>query len=117
MSAHADDLRYFYAAKLGNATEFAVTDAGSTKVPEALTPGRYLVYPIDLSGRVWVRQGAFDSVTAAAAIPSTPMDADSIKAFEVVVRGGESDDDGIAAIGATGASCTMMVVKISRGRS
>lgn len=123
MSAHADDLRYFYSGVLGRAQTFAVTDAGSTKHAEALTPGRYLVHPIDLTGRVWIRQGPFDSVAASAAAPSFPLDANGIRAVEITVRPGAvvdgaaqpSADAGVAAIGAAGASCTLVITKISRG--
>ena len=125
MAAWGDDLRYFYSGVLGDSTTFAVTDAGSTKVAEALAPGRYLVHPIDLVGRIWIKQGPFATVVAAAALPSFPMDANSIIAIEItVVAGlartgqvqGPSDYDGIAARGATDGTCTLVVTKISRDK-
>ena len=74
MAADADDLRFFYSGVLGRTQTFAVSDAGSTKIGEALTPGRYLIHPIDLVGRIFVRQGPFDSVEAEGSLARLPTD-------------------------------------------
>ena len=124
MSAHGDDLRFFYAGVLGRTLTITI-GAASAKVSEALSPGRYLVHTESMSpaaGRVWVRQGPFDSVVAVAAAPRFPMSSVGIKAFEITVRGRPAgiyetegtSHNGIAVIGEGGAVGLLVITKISR---
>lgn len=125
MAASGDDLRYFYSARLGDTQTVAVTDAGSTKVAEALTPGRYIVHlvsPSSASGLIWIRQGPHASVAATAAAPSTPLSGEGLRAIEITVRpvaanSTQLGEDGIAAIGASSITATIAVTKISRGKN
>jgi hypothetical protein len=122
VAAHADDLRYFYAASLGRCETLSVTDSGSVKPAAALEPGRYLVHVTTLSGTVYVSQGPYGSVEASAGDPSFPFTTDGIKAVEVVVRPGNRNDgsisgsDGIAAIAGASGSGLLHITKISRDR-
>lgn len=73
MSAHADDLRYFYAEHLGDTVEVSASNV--TAVTAALSPGKYMVRVRTAAGGAevaWFRQGSQATVTAAAAVPSTP---------------------------------------------
>lgn len=114
MVAHADDLRYFYAAGIGRSEELAITDAGDTEVAEALSSGRYLLHILDATGRIYVQQGAFgENDLVAAAAPAFPMDNDGIKAIEVVVLAGAGLNS-IAARAIAAATATLVITKISR---
>ena len=74
MSAHADDLRYFYAEDLGDSEE--VSASGVTAKTAVLTPGRYVVRVRSVAGgatTAWFRQGVQADVVAASAVPSAPF--------------------------------------------
>lgn len=117
MVAHANDLRYFYAAALGRSEELAITAAGDTEVAEALPSGRYLLHILDATGRIYVQQGLFgDNTLAAAAAPAFPMDNDGIKAIEIVVLEG-AELNSIAARAVAGVTATLVITKISRDKS
>ncbi len=117
MVAHADDLRYFYSAMLGRSEELAITDGASVEVAEPLSPGRYLLHTLDATGRIYVKQGTHGANTAAAAAPNFPMDDAGIKAIEITVRPGGSGTDSIAARAVATFTATLVVTKISRGKS
>ena len=78
MSAHADDLRYFYSEHIGPSIVLAgVADGAATVLPEKLAPGRYMLHTITVAGAalLWIKQGPFGLLGAAvAAAPNTPLD-------------------------------------------
>ncbi len=123
MAAHADDLRYFYAETLGDTLILSASNTSSAT--PALAPGRYRVRYRNVSGaaQVWLRQGNAATITAAAAVPSTPFDlggAASGELFLTMVRGNSATgglDDGafLAAITNAG-TVDVVVTKISRGK-
>jgi hypothetical protein len=116
MVAHANDLRYFYSAHLGRSEELSVTDGGVVEVAEALPPGRYLLHILDATGRIYVQQGVHGSNTPAATAPAFPMDNDGIKAIEIVVPQGASNNS-IAARATAAQTATLVVTKISRDKN
>lgn len=76
MSAHADDLRTFYAEHIGESVLVPVTVA-PTPLAEKLPPGRYLLHTRTVAGAstLWIRQGAYGEVQEATDdAPSTPLD-------------------------------------------
>lgn len=76
MSAHADDLRHFYAEHIGASLVLAVGSGAAVNLPEALTPGRYLIHTMDVAGaaKLWFKQGPFGMPDVTAAAPATPID-------------------------------------------
>ncbi len=70
MSAHADDLRHWYAEDLGDSRELALSN--TTAALTKLEPGRYIVRVRSVATAVdlWLRFGDED-VVAATAVPST----------------------------------------------
>ena len=108
MAASADDFRYFYAETIGRTVVTTAAAGAATPVAEALEPGRYVLRVLDYDGgsALWVRQGPFGDVTAAAAAPSTQFQASTLAAdlnaplITFMVRGGNlnnpSQDDGLS---------------------
>lgn len=125
MAAHADDLRYFYAETLGVTQQVTATGGAAVPLTEALTPGRYIVRVLGYGGgsAIWIRQGAFGSVTAAAAAPSTQFiastDAVELNAplITIMVRGENASnppkDNGLSFF-SVGGDSTVQVTKVSR---
>ncbi len=128
MSAHADDLRYYYSETLGRMTELTAGNGSSVRLTVALEPGRYAVRVRDWSTAtgLWLRQGG-DAVDAAAAAPSTffwvPTDdgLNNAPLTHIMVRGASpggdkgSVDDYVAAFGVGGA-VAVQLTKVSRGK-
>ena len=122
MSAHADDLRYFYSEALG-ATVLLSVSTVSAVTPE-LEPGRYRVRYLDMAGatKLWLRQGDSDSLAATAAVPSTPfaLPAAQGELFITTARattgGGPNKGSFIAALTDAG-TLTLVLTKISRGKN
>lgn len=117
MAAHADDLRNWYSETLGVCEKVAAVTASAKKTVLALPNGRYLVQFINVVGAplCWCRQGAFGTVAATKAPPSTPFDLalDPRASFTVMVRDGL---DGLSFITSAG-SVDVYITKISRGLS
>lgn len=116
MSAHGDDLRYYYAEHFGP-TQVTAASAVSSALTERLTPGRYLLQFNTVAGGatlVWVKQGAFGSVAATAAAPSMPIDLteNPKPRFFFMVRPG-IEADGLAFITNAG-TVNAVVTKVSR---
>ena len=76
MAAHADDLRHYFAERIGRSEVYAGVASGAETVAEPLLPGRYRLHTLAVAGAalLWVRQGEAGKVTAVAAAPSTPID-------------------------------------------
>jgi hypothetical protein len=82
MSAHADDLRHWYAEHIGPSIVLAGVGDGAAVPAPKLPPGRYLVHTMDVAaaGQLWIQQSAYDDdagaplKAAVAAAPSTPID-------------------------------------------
>jgi hypothetical protein len=77
MSAHADDLRHWYAEHIGPSIIIAVGSVGEAVLPERLPPGRYLLHTKDVvtATELWINHGPFGAVrVATAAAPATPID-------------------------------------------
>jgi hypothetical protein len=121
MAAHADDLRYFYAETLGDTVEITVSSGGPSKpLLAALSPGRYIIRVVAYGGgNLWVRQGAFGSVTATPAPPSTEFvghtDLGFLQSPLLVVMVRNEDDNGLAFWGA-GGTPVVQVTKVSRDK-
>ncbi len=121
MAAHADDLRFFYAETLGDTVEVSAASGGPSKpLPAALSPGRYIIRVVAYGGAdLWVRQGAFGTVTAAAAPPSTEFVGHTDLGFlqnpilTIMVRG--DGDNGLAFFGA-GGTPVIQITKVSRDK-
>lgn len=123
MSAHGDDLRYFYSEHVGDAQVLAVTNV--TTPSAKLDPGRYLIQFNTVAGgatKVWVRQGKFGEVVAAAAAPSTALDLTENpkpRIFTMVRPGGGDTTpptDGLSFITDAG-TVNAVITKVSRDRS
>lgn len=128
MSAHADDLRYFYGEDIGDTIEFTLPDGVSNPLrDEALEPGRYVLRILDFNGGdIWVRQGANGDVIAAASPPSTRFRSHTdvpslnlpVATFMVRAGGTGPNPKGsrnqLAVIGTAGA--IIQVTKISRDK-
>jgi hypothetical protein len=121
MSAHADDLRYWYSEDLGRTTELASGSGASATLSDPLEPGRYMLRVVAWGAAtdVWVRQGD-ENVAATASAPSTrfvaPTDpglSNQPLAFFMVRPGNERTH--IAAWG-VGAAVTLQLTKISRDK-
>lgn len=86
--ARPDDVLDFYGADLGPSRKvsLSIVSAASDQLPV----GRWLVQMIgNTTDRAWVKVGAYNAVTpisANADIPSTPMGAGGVVAFELNVR-------------------------------
>ena len=120
MAAHADDLRYFYAETLGDSVQVTAPNGSALGLPAALTPGRYEIRVLDFaSGDLWIRQGPFGSVLAAATAPSTKFVEQALAGllnypiFTFMVRG--EGDNGLSFYGDTGAPL-VQVTKVSRDK-
>lgn len=134
MSAHADDLRYFYAEHLGRAQTVAVVTADGTEPTEALEPGRYeLSFAVPGAGltRAWVTpQGPHGTLAAgmAVAAPNTPIELAGFLAgtspsprLRFIVRppgSGNATNPAIDSIAlrSEGGTVTAVIQKISRGK-
>lgn len=122
MSAHADDLRHYYAEELGNTIQLTAPNGSDGVTPE-LEQGRYAVRIIDFGGAtdVWIRQGT-SSDAAAAAAPSTRYRGHTTVAelnkplFYFMVRGGSGAKQFLHAFG-VGAAATIQITKVSRGKA
>lgn len=122
MSAHADDLRYFYSEDIGDSVQAAAAAGASTLVAgtEALELGRYELRCLDFGGAsaLWVRLGK-DNVAASAATPSTQFLAHTDAAelnkplLTFMVRPGRQYL-AVFPVGGTGA--TVQLTKVSRGK-
>jgi hypothetical protein len=132
MSAHADDLRYFYAEVLGRMNQ-VTGSAGASVRSAALEPGRYMVRVVDWAGGtdIWVRQGG-STVVAAASAPSTRFIVPPVlglvnePVFYMHVRGtspgvttaaAAASADDYLAVWAVGGNVLVQITKISRGRA
>lgn len=76
MAANADDLRHFYAERIGATIVISVGTA-SAPLLAPLAPGRYRLSTIAVAGAtlLWIRQGAFESLPdAIAGPPLMPID-------------------------------------------
>ena len=120
MAAHADDLRYFYAEHLGDSVRVTAPSGGTVELPEPLTPGRYEIrVPAYGGGDLWLRQGPFGDVLAAAAAPSTQFVVHTDSAhlnyaiFTLMVRG--ENDNGLSCFG-SGGTPVVQVTKVSRDK-
>ena len=125
MSAHADDLRHFYAEHLGETVEVSLASGAAAANAEELPPGRYLVKVRAISGAalLWLRQKAEDENplrNATAAAPSTPfpLGAGTSAALgepiaTVIVRPGTGVFSGILDAG----TATLVLTKVSRNRA
>jgi hypothetical protein len=125
MAASADDLRYFYAETIGATSVTTATAATAVPLAEALEPGRYILRVLDYGGgtALWVRQGPFGNVTAAAAAPSTQFQASTLAAdlnaplITFMVRGDNlnnpSMDNGLSFF-SVGGNAVVHVTKVSR---
>lgn len=115
------DQKYFYGGELGETQTLSVGAAASS---QKLTPGRYLVYPLDLTGgteRCWIRQRAEGVADATAAPPSTVMGTGAARSFELVVRhapinSGLRPKEYLSVIGEAGVTGTLHIVRISRSK-
>jgi hypothetical protein len=124
MSAHADDLRYFYAETIGDTIEVTAGTGVSTPLSdEALSPGRYMLRCLDYDGatELWVRQGPHGEVEAAASAPSMkfngntdPHDLNRELLF-FMVRGGEDAANQLAFF-SVGGDAVIQVTKVSRDK-
>lgn len=123
MVAHADDLRYFYGESIGRSVLISGTAGASVKAAEPLEPGRYELRILDFGGGtdVWVRQGVFSDVVAAAAAPSTRFRAHTnvpdlnrpVTTF--MVRAGDLTGLAVFTVGGTGS--IVQITKVSRDQS
>lgn len=128
MSAHATDLRYFYAETIGATTAVSAASGSATALAEPLEPGRYALRVLGYGGgtAIWVRQGPFGDVTAAAAAPATQFvastDAIVLNAplITFMVRGDNlgnpSKDNGLSFFSVGGISA-VQITKVSRDKS
>ncbi len=95
MSAHADDLRHFYAEHLGVSETLAVVAGSSVENAEKLPPGRYMISFTVVAGAAicFVRQSAFGGDGATQGDPSTPFDLgeDPKPRFYLMVKPGRTD--------------------------
>lgn len=126
MSAHAADLRHFYAETLGVTQEVALSGASARS--GVLEPGRYIVRVRGLATgvRLWLRQGDV-TISAATSAPSTPfelggtvLDAASVRSLNepllsLIVRGPDAKDNHLAGILNAG-TATLVLTKVSRDR-
>lgn len=122
MSANAQDLRWYYAAKLGDTQTISAIVASATKNTVPLQPGRYLLHfsAWASTGVVYVRQAPHATVEAVAGDPSTPMSPDGIKGIEITVKAPPAGDptaapseNGISVI-MTNGTCSFHITKINR---
>ena len=78
MSAHADDLRHWYAEHIGPSVVLAAVGSAAAVPSGKLASGRYLLHVQDVAGgatKLWVRQGPdSNKPIAVAAAPATPID-------------------------------------------
>ncbi|MCZ6868098.1 MAG: hypothetical protein O7G84_01180 [Gammaproteobacteria bacterium] len=78
MAANADDLKHFYAERIGISVILSVGDAASVPLAAPLAPGRYRLSTKVVAGGatlLWVRQGPFAGLPdAVAAAPLLPID-------------------------------------------
>jgi len=116
MSAHANDLRHWYAESLRESTILGAGVA-TGRLTAALEPGRYAVrHRVPVTAvTVWLRQGDA-TVTAAAAVPSTPFDF-SVLGSNVLCTVIVADDSNAFFAALTNAGTVDLVfTKISRDR-
>jgi hypothetical protein len=123
MSADATDLRFHFAEHLGDSE--VLTASAVVAASRRLLPGRYRVRFLGVAGgatRLWVRQGAFGGVVAAAVMPSTPFDLtiSPYAEFTTMARPGAVDNanarpgtDGLSFITDAG-TVTVVITRISR---
>lgn len=126
MSAHADDLRHYYAEHIGPSVVLAAVGSGvAVALPAKLVPGRYMITTQTVAGAalLWIRQGAFGVLPAAvAAAPCTPVDLAEIPRQKLTFmvrpdasgnRGGQSiATDGLSLITNAG-TVTVVITRIS----
>lgn len=124
MSAHADDLRYFYAEHLGGSVEVSLSNVAAANAEE-LTPGRYQIRVRNIVGAatLWLRQKGEDEQplrVATAATPTTPfpLGAGTRAALGepiavVIVRPGTGFFSGILDAG----TASLILTKVSRSRA
>jgi hypothetical protein len=121
MAAEADDLRYWYGEAIGRTTQVTVA-VTATALPEPLELGRYIIRCTNFNGAtLWLAQGAFGEVTAAAAAPAMVF-APSTLARDLndplitfMARPGLT---GLSFIRVGGAGdATVQITKVSRGKA
>lgn len=120
MAAHADDLRFFYAEHLGDTVEVTTPSGGTVELPEPLTPGRYMIRCTAYGGAdVWIKQGVFGDVTAAAAPPATKFvvhtDSAHLNYPILVVMVRDENDNAFSFFG-DGGTAEIQITKISRDK-
>jgi len=121
MAAEADDLRYWYGETLGRTVEIAAASGAATPLDEALELGRYQLRCVDFGGGtdLWVAQGPFGGVVAAATAPSMRFVASVLAAdlnaplLYFMARPGAT---GLSFFSVGGIS-TVQITKVSRGKA
>lgn len=114
------DLRQYYKAVIGTCYSLSVADGSASELSQALPPGRYMLQVVGATGGdVWVRQGAFGSVTATAAVPSHifPDGGLSVMEFNVPrLRSGTDESKSLNSISAIGdgTTATIYITQIAR---
>lgn len=122
MAAHADDLRHFYAADIGDTLYLQGVAAGAQLADTvgALRPGRYLIQVRNFSvagSLCWIHVGKFTvgvtlTMAAAAGSRRVPLSED-IPAIEYNARTGESDRIGAFTSAGT---CDVYITRVSAGK-
>ena len=123
MAANGDDLKHFYAERIGDSIVLDVGTA-STPLAAALAPGRYRISTIAVSGAtlLWIRQGAFKSLPdAIEGAPLTPIDLAEATRFKPILIarppgqgsvGQRTASDGLKFIADAG-TVTVVITRIS----
>lgn len=130
MSAHADDLRYFYAEDLGATVQLAAGAGVSTPLPTGLESGRHALRILDYGGGtdVWVVQGPAGLVAAASApamrfLAHTDTGLLNLPVLVFMVRASgrganpAEQRDHLAFFVTGGTGATIQITKVSRDRS
>lgn len=116
MSAHANDLRHWYAESLRESTILGATSA-TGRLAAGLAPGRYAVrHRVPVTAvTVWLRQGE-GTVDAAVAAPSTPFDFSVLGSNLLCTVIVTDDSNGFFAAITNAGTVDLVFTKISRDR-